>query len=268
MVNWIRRNSVFGLLIVILLAAACVPNRKITYVQEGEELKKRDEIVTDTVLRTHPMIIQEYRIQPLDILMIRFETITNEEFNFFERIQPAQNNANANNQMNNGIFVDAEGYIEYPVIGRVKLSGLTIFEAQNVLQDRAEPFLPDNVARVRPLNFRFTVLGEVNGEKVVTSTNTRVTMMEAVGMAGGFGELADRSIVKIIRQKGDQSEVHYVNMLEENFIESEYYYVHQNDIIVVPPLKQRTFRKYFTSNLGIWTASVSAVLLAISLFTR
>ncbi|MCA6073436.1 polysaccharide biosynthesis/export family protein [Fulvivirga sedimenti] len=261
---------IFGLLIVLLMAAACVPNRKITYLQQGEELKEREDIVTDQVVRTHPMVIQEYKIQPLDILLIRFETITQEEYDFFKRIDPQQGagGGNQQNQINNGIVVDAEGYIEYPVLGRIKLSGLTMFEAQKVLQDKAQPFLPDNVARVRPLNFRFSVVGEVNRPQVVTSQNTRVTMMEAVAMAGDFGELADRSIVKIIRQKGDQSEVHYVNLLEEDFIESDFYYVHQNDIIVVPPLKQRTFRKYFTSNLGIWTATVTAVLLAVSLFTR
>lgn len=261
------RPSVLILCIGVLIASACVPNRKITYLQYGDELKEREDIEVNEVVRTHPMKIEEYRIQPLDILLIQFESITNKEFDFFESLQP-QGAGNANNQINNGIVVDAEGYVQYPMLGKVEVTGLTIFEAQERLATEASKYLTDVVVRVRPLNFRFTVLGEVNSEQVVTSQNTRVTMMEAIGMSGGFTELADRSIVKIVRQVGVRSEVHYVNLLEEDFIESDFYYVHQNDIIQVPPLKQRTFRKYFTSNLGVWTSTLSAVLLAISLFTR
>jgi polysaccharide export outer membrane protein len=251
----------------VVLCTSCVPNKKITYLQYGDELKERDEIVVDEVVRTRPIKIEEYRIQPLDVLMIQFESITNEEFDFFSTIEP-QGGGNQQNQMLNGVIVDAQGNVEYPMIGKVNLTGLTIFEAQEKLQLEASRYLTDVVTRVRPLNFRFTVLGEVNQEQVVTSQNTRITMMEAIGMSGGFSELADRSIVKVIRQEGDLAKIHYVNLLEEDFIESDFYYVHQNDIIEVPPLKQRTFRKYFTSNLGVWTATLSAVLLAISLFTR
>jgi polysaccharide export outer membrane protein len=118
------------------------------------------------------------------------------------------------------------------------------------------------------LNFRFTVLGEVNGEKTVVSANTRLTMMEAIGQAGGLGELADRSHVKVIRQNGDKAEIFYVNLLKEDYLESPYYYVQQNDILIVPPIKQRTFRRYFTSNIGIVTSAISFVLLIYTLSTR
>jgi polysaccharide export outer membrane protein len=115
------------------------------------------------------------------------------------------------------------------------------------------------------LNFRFTVLGEVNNEQTVTSANPRLTMAEAIGLAGGFGELADRSTIKIIRQKESMVEVYYIDLLKEDFVESPHYYVQQNDIIVVPPLKQRTFRRYFTTNIGIITTTISFVVLIVTL---
>ncbi|MFZ6009146.1 MAG: polysaccharide biosynthesis/export family protein, partial [Bacteroidota bacterium] len=118
--------------------------------------------------------------------------------------------------------------------------------------------------RVKMLNFRFTVLGEVNGEKVVVATNPRLTVMEAIGMAGGFTDLADRSLVKVVRQKGLETEVYYVNLLEEKFIESPFYYVQQNDVIIIPPLKQRAFRRYFPQNLGIATATLSGIATVLS----
>lgn len=249
--------------------ASCVPNKKLVYLQD-DDLKKRDEIPKDTVLRTHPLTIEEYRIQPLDILSINFETLSdeNDSFDFLQKLSPQNRMGVANVAANAalmGIVVDVNGNVEYPVLGVIELSGLSIFEAEDKLREVASQYVPDVIVRVRMLNFRYTVLGEVNGEKTVTSTNTRLTMMEAIGQAGGFGELADRSHVKVIRQNGNTSEVYYLNLLEEDYLESPYYFVKQNDVIIVPPLKQRPFRRYFTSNLAVITSAISFVLLVITL---
>ncbi|MGC3947700.1 MAG: polysaccharide biosynthesis/export family protein [Chryseolinea sp.] len=253
----------------VCLLGACVPAKKLVFYQHGDELKKRKEIPKDTVLREHALKIQEYRIQPLDLLSVQFETLSdqNDLFDFLSRINP-QMRASANAQQIAGILVDKEGNIEYPVLGMIHVSGLTMFQAQDTIKSVAAKFIPDVAVRVRMLNFRFTVLGEVHGEKTVTSSNTRLTMSEAIAMAGGFSEMADRSTVKVIRQDGDSVEVYYVNLLEEKFLESKYYYVMQNDVIVVPPLKQRTFRTYWTSNIGIITATLSFVFLIVSLSQR
>lgn len=248
----------------VLLLGACVPNRKIVYLQK-DDLKKGEETPRDTILRTHSMQIQEYRIQPLDILNIQFESLTGEEFDFFAKASPqVRSSGGAGNVALSGIMVDVNGEIEYPVVGKIKVSGLTVFEAQNKIKEIASEYLRNVVVRVRMLNFRFTVLGEVNGEKTVLSTNTRLTMMEAIGLAGGLTELADRSYVKVIRQSGNESNIFYVNLLNEDYLESPYYYVQQNDVIIVPPLKQRTFKKYFASNLSLITATLSAVLFILT----
>lgn len=247
----------------ILFLFSCVPNKNLVYLQEGQELKDKKQILVDTVLRTHSMVINEYRIQPLDILTIKFESLTSDEYDFFSKVDPQQaggmGGAGQAFLAMTGILVDPNGEIEYPVVGKIKLEGLTVFEAQEKMQKIASQYVRDVIVRIRLLNFRFTILGEVNQEQTVTSYNTRLTMMEAVGMAGGFGELADRSRVKIIRQKGNISEVYYINLLEEQYVESSYYYVQQNDIIIVSPLAQRSYRKYFTQNLGVLTGTLSAV---------
>ena len=237
------------------------------YLQKDNELKHRQDIPKETVVRSHQMNIQEYKIQPLDVLYITFESLTDDKFDFFSKSSPQEGMAGGGgtNLQLMGVMVDTEGNIEYPEVGKVKVSGLSVFEAQDKLQSIAGEYIRDAVVRIRLLNFRFTVLGEVNGETVVTSPNTRVTMMEAVGMAGGFTELADRSMVKVIRQNGPVSDVFYVDLLDEDYVESEKYYIQQNDIIIVPPLRQRTFKKYFTQNLSIITTTVSAIFIFLSL---
>jgi polysaccharide export outer membrane protein len=223
----------------------------------------------DTVLRTYDMVIREYKIQPLDILSIRLESLTDPEFDFMTKLleldQMQGGGGNPQNMLISGFLVDQNGDLEFPVVGKIKFAGLSIFEAQEKLQELFKPYLKDPVARVRLLNFRFTVLGEVNRENQVVSQNVRVTLMEAIGLAGGLTDLADRSSVKIIRQNGKQAEVLYMNLLEEDLLATENYYVQQNDIIVVPPLKQRPFRKYWTENIAIIVSTLSLVLLVISL---
>lgn len=250
-----------------LLLGACVPAKKLVYLQK-EDLKDRKAVPKDTVLRTHTLNIQEYKIQPLDLLNVNFETISEDTdaFNFLSKLTPSNRaGGGASNIAMNGILVNAEGEIDYAVLGKIKVSGLTIFAAKDTIQARASRFLPNVVVRVSMLNFRFTLLGEVNKEQTVTSMNTRLTMMEAIGLAGGLGELADRSHVKIIRQKGASTEVYYLDLLQEEFLESPHYYVQQNDIIIVPPLKQRTFRRYFAGNLGVAATAISLALVVITL---
>jgi len=256
----------FGL--ALILFSACVPNKKLVYYQK-EDLKHRKDIPRDTVLRTHALNIEEYHIQPLDLLSINFETLTDESdaFDFLSKLSPQVRTSGSglNSAAANGILVNREGDIEYAILGKIHVAGLTPFQAEDTLRARASQYMPDVIVRVRMLNFRFTVLGEVVSEKTVISPNTRLTMSEAIGLAGGLSELADRSLVKVIRQKGNQTEVYYIDLLQEEFLESSHYYVQQNDVIVVPPLKQRTFRKYFTTNLAIITTAISFGLLIITL---
>lgn len=259
------RNITLFILLAILFAS-CVGNKRLVYLQKDDLHENQPK---DTVLREYDLTYHDYKIQPQDILSVQFKSITEEDFDIFSEFGMGGGSlggGGAGMVALRGELVDPNGQIGFPVVGKIKVQGMTVFEVQDTLQSIAAQYVEDPVVKVRLLNYRFTVLGEVNGEGVVTTQNTRITFMEAIGMAGGLTELASRDNVKVIRQKGDKAEIFYVNLLEEEFLESEKFYVYQNDIIIVPPLQQRPIRRYYSQNLSLLLSSVSAVLFIGSFF--
>lgn len=246
----------------VLILASCVPNRKYIYLQHQDV--KTKVVPKDSVVRNYSAQPFDYRIQPHDAIFIRFESATDEEFDFLSQGQQGAMNV-AQTLTLVSELVNESGEINFPVIGKVRVAGLTIFEIEEKLQALANQYLESTKVRVRLVNFRFTVLGEVNVEGTVSTFNNRVTLPEALGLAGGLGELADRSKIKIIRQRGDNVSVAYIDVLDENIINSPYYYINQNDILIVPALNQRPYRKYFGQNLSLFLSSVSLLLLVINL---
>jgi len=258
-------RQLLPLLVAVSMLASCVPNRKIQLLQKGDVNQKN--LKRNEVVRTYAVDTFSYKVQPNDIVSIRFESLSSKELDFFNR--------NINNQVGvqqqaagfllMGELVDEFGEVSLPVLGKVKVAGYTVFQLQDSIQKMASKYVESPVVRVRLLNFRITVLGEVRAEGTITLGNNRVSVLEALGLAGGLGDLADRSNVKLIRQKGGNVEVQYLNLLEEDFINSPYYYVTQGDVLIVPPLKQRPFRNYFGQNLGLFVSSLSVLLLTINL---
>src|SRR5690606_5010880 len=117
---------------------------------------------------------------------------TPREYDFFSPQQLQGVNLQQGGALLYGELVDENGEIPFPVIGKTKVAGLTIFEIQEKLQAIANDYLESPTVKVRLMNFRATVLGEVASEGTVTFSNNRVSMLEAIAMAGGLGEMADR----------------------------------------------------------------------------
>ncbi len=247
-------------LLVVLLAifSSCVPNKQYVLLQKDDLNKKN--LPTDSILRSYPLSLANYKIQPQDQLSISIVTLTPDEYNFIKELNPAQG---AGGLGLTSYIVDNEGNVSFPVLGKVRLEGLTVFESEGKIREVLKNLLRDPVVRVRVLNFRFTFVGEINAQ--ITAPSPRISMMEALAMAGGLTELSNRENIKIIRQRGDQADVFYVNILKEEFVSSPYFYLQQNDIVVVSALKQRPFRIYWLQNLSLFISTVSLLVLAFNL---
>ncbi len=264
------RNTIILLILIFATATTgCVTNKKFQYLQWQDVNAKEGTLPKDSILRTYNLDDFEYKLQPEDIISVQFFSLTPQEFDFFslKQNQSANNNQflNPTASLINGYLIDESGFVVFPVVGKVEVAGLTIFEAQNHIKKMADQYLESPVVEVRLLNFRFTILGEVRSEGVYSSLNNRIHILEAIGLSGGFTDFADKANVKIIRQNGDQAQVYYLDLLNEELLGSNKYYVNQLDVIVVPPLKQRPFQQYFSRNLATIVSSLSLLLIVIRL---
>lgn len=259
-------------LVLILLSAivisSCVVNKKVQYLQYDDVNIKSDAFKKDSVYRTYELSDFEYKLQPEDVISVKFYSLTPTEYDFFA----VKNGNSIYNQFQNGAsilvngyLIDENGEVEFPVVGKVNINGLSVYDAQNEILKIAQQYLESPVIEVRLLNFRFTLLGEVKSEGTIGSLNNRITMLEAIGLGGGFTDLADKSNIKVIRQGKGKAEVYYLNLLDENFINSPYYYMNQGDVIIIPPLKQRPYQIYFGKNLALVISSISLLLIVLNL---
>lgn len=258
----------YSIILVLILVTSCVPNKKIQYLQMNDVNADPDQFPKDSVLRTYTLSDFEYRLQPEDILSIQIYSLTLDEFDFFslKRKASSVNNQfqNLGQSLVNGYLIDINGEIEFPVVGKIKLRGFTLLEAENKLKDIADKYLENPVVEVKILNFRFTILGEVKKEGVYSSLNNRITVLEAIGLTGGFTDLADKSTVKVIRRKGAMAEVYYLDLLNEEFVNSPHYFINQNDVIIIAPLKQRPFQNYFSKNFSLVLSSISILVVILN----
>ena len=248
------------ILFVCILFSSCVSNYKYQLLQKDDVNKY--ELTRDSVLRTYKIEDFNYRIQANDLLSIKFESLTPKEFDVFYKNEQSNTN-NLSTSMGalvSGELVDQKGEIPFPVVGNVKVAGKTIEEIQVELQEIANKYLQSPMVKVRLLNYRVTFLGEVQREGSIQLSNNRVSILEALGISGGFTDLADRSNIKLLRQSGNKTEVIYLNFLTEDLMKSPYFYVHQNDVFIVPALKQRPFRNYFNNNLSIVFSALTLLL--------
>ncbi len=139
-----------------------------------------------------------------------------------------------------GYLVDKNGYIDYPVIGRIRVSGLTTSQLKTLLVEKLKPYLNDPVVQVRFVNFRISVFGEVNSPGNFVLPNERITILDAISGAGDLTPYGNRNNILIIREYDGRREYGRFDLQDRSYLNSPFYYLKQNDIIYVEPNKIAT----------------------------
>lgn len=164
-----------------------------------------------------------------------------------------------------GYLVDKNGDVDLPVLGTIKLSGFTTLQAREAIKERAKHSFVDPVVDVRFSNFKITVIGEVNHPASYIIPNEQVTLLDAIGYAGDLTIYGRRTNVLLIRKGANGKNVSVrIDMTKKEMLNSPYFYLKQNDIIYVEPLKTKVLNndnnlvKYLTLAATLLTAAIFA----------
>ncbi|HEY8783460.1 MAG TPA: polysaccharide biosynthesis/export family protein [Mucilaginibacter sp.] len=244
-----KKNLYLGIFIfqaIIISLTSCVNQKQIAYFQKG--INQADTIA----------VAQAYipKIQPGDILAINvgsLNPIASSFFNPFSTMPVTSENSNPTTPSGSasgtspslsqsaapGYLVDAAGTIELPLLGTLKVSGLTTSQAKEMIKDKIKLYLKEPTVNVRFLNYKISVLGEVAHPSVYVIPNESVTLPEALSMAGDITIFGKRENVLVIRDENGKKEFGRVDLTSRDVFTSPYYYLHANDVIYVEPGKGR-----------------------------
>ena len=182
-------------------------------------------------------------IQPDDLLSIQVITLSAESNMLFNQGiigslgSPVSDARSMQNKTSiEGYLVDKNGYINFPVLGKLRLGGLTKDAATDTIVNILDrEYVKDPTVNIRFLNFKITLIGEVSSPSTVTILTEKVNILEAISLAGDLTPMGKRENVLIIREKDGQRKLIRVNLNDKNLMNSPDYFLQQNDIVYVEP---------------------------------
>lgn len=247
--------------LVLLMFSACVPKKKIIYMQNIDEIA-----------------INNYRpdyeptLQPDDMLFIQVSSLDPEAsipFNIqFPPGTPIGGGAGDLMIQRQTYLVDQQGILDFPILGQLQVGGMKKSEFETFLKAKLSAYIKDPVLNIRYTNFSFTVLGEVARPGVITARSERVTLYEALGMAGDLTIFGKRDNVLIIRENEGVRSYHRVDLTKADVINSPFYYLDQNDVVYVEPRKSKIDGTAVGSNVTVGISILSFIITTTLLLTR
>ena len=223
------------LLSLLIGLSSCVTHEELLNFSQGPAFPESAEDITN---------LPELRIQADDLLSIRIKALdplAAEPFNL-DPINLPLGNIQASGSIRPliGYLVRRDGKIDMPIIGKIEAAGLTTDELQDSILTKLHPYLKEPAVVVRYLNFRITVLGEVTTPGTFLVANERVTILDLLGLAGDITPYGNRSNILVIREQNGQRTTGRLNLQDRDIFKSPFFYMQQNDVIYVEPLKTRT----------------------------
>ncbi|KAA2239199.1 hypothetical protein F0L74_23625 [Chitinophaga agrisoli] len=224
--------------ICVLLCTSCVTTKNVTYFRD----------LPDTIkLRTmEKAAFYAPVIQPDDILQVSIQTLDpaatallNQQNTANWQVTGTPATGSSGSGGVSGYLVDKEGYVLLPLIGKVLVKGKTTDKVRDEIRDKAAEYYKDPVVNVRFANFKITVLGEVARPSTYVMPNEKVTLLDALGMAGDLTIYGKRENVLLIREKEGKKEFVRFNLNNSQLFTSPYYYLQQGDVVYVEPNKAR-----------------------------
>jgi polysaccharide biosynthesis/export protein len=252
------------ILFICLFSLFSCSNKNLTYFSDLGPEKEHKENITN---------FSEPKIQPDDLLSISVSSLNSDANVLFNRgvlTTSVATNSSKNNISSGaeGYLVDKNGFIDFPVLGKVNLGGLTKEQAKDKLVRELQSYLKSPTATLRFLNFRVTVVGEVKNPATFTIVSEKINILEALGMAGDMTQFGKRNNVLIIREEGGERKMARINLNSTEATKSPYFYLHQNDVVYVEPSKARVAQATDTRFISLALAAISTLSILLWRFNN
>lgn len=245
--------------IIVIYLTGCSRQRNLVYFSD---LNTSNEVAAEILNNGEPVILQD------DVLGIAVNSSSPESNVLFASVQNYSGSSGLYEK--EGYRVSDAGQIKFPVIGKIKLQGLTISQAQDLLETALTKYVKNPIVNIKFTNFRITVIGEVNRPSTFTVTNEKINLLEALGLAGDMTPYGKRENVLIIRETEGTRVMQRLDVNSRNAMNSPYFYLKQNDVIYVEPDKAKSVEVSNNNRLmPLVVAAISAVaVLATTFLTR
>lgn len=248
------RTSLMIFLLLGLLLGSCQTHKKLVYFQDS--ISENDSLSVESnftpTLKTDDL---------LSITVTADDPETAIPFNLKQGNQnPNLNNGyTMGNQERQGYLVDENGKINFPILGRMELAGLKRTEAISLLEDSLTNYISNPIVNLQILNYKVTVLGDVGKPGTFKVPNERITVLEAIGLAGDLSITGNRKNVKVVRDENGKKTEHILDLTSSSVFSSPAYYLQQNDVVYVEP------NTAARNNSTVWKTSGSIFISTVAL---
>ena len=253
-------NRIILLLTGFLLMTSCTSQKKLAYLY--------DLPIADS--ESFTMDIPDYKIQHRDILYITIKAMTpdgsiNDYLTGTRNVGISSIGQGEAGQYLMGYDVGKEGNILLPVIGSLEIAGHTLEEARSVIQNAADGHFLNSTVECKLLSFRFTVIGEVRAPGTYFNYNNYLTILEAIGRAGGISDYGRRDKVLVIRPYEGGTKTYSLNLQDKAILTSEAYFLLPNDVVIIEPESKKIFNLNLPTFSFILTSVTSAITITLLL---
>jgi len=254
----VRKIVLWKMIVFIFLS--CTTQKELIYLQKIDYQK-------DTLFSP---VFPEYKIQKEDILYIKVFSLNKEISDIINQTSlSTQLSSSYQSEMNLYIYgytVDDSGFIEIPVLGKIYVCNKKIDEITKDIRERATSFINDPVVIVKLVSYKYTILGEVTRPGTYRNYSRQISILEAIGNAGDITDYGNRRNVVVIRSKEKGNKVYTLDLTKKDILNSEAFYLLPNDIVYVPPVKNKVFRVN-SSIYSLALSTVSTIILILNFVT-
>lgn len=261
----------------VIIVSSCISNKRITYLQNLE-----DETAIDlNEFIPYAEVDYEYILQPYDIVNIQFASTDEELTQAFSFQSSAQGSGGiraggggggqgSDPLYFTGYSIDKDGKVEVPMLGKIKIAGLTEEVAKNLVEKEINKFFKEDVyVKLGISGIRYTTLGEFNSVGVQIIYKNRATIFDALANSGETTILGKKNKLFIIRQYDGGTKIHQINLNDRAILASPFYFIQPNDILYMEPMNIRQIGNAdnLTASLALFAGLLASTLLIINLVT-